>query len=65
MRRSLLLIAALPVLAVDWAALHDILRHEPDVGTEYAALALSLPVLAALWLAARRWSRTQGRSHRS
>jgi len=46
------------LLALDWAALHDILSGEPDVRGEWAALALSGLVFAALLLSrARRPSR--------
>jgi hypothetical protein len=49
MRNRILLVAILLVLlALDWAALHDILRGEPNLWMEWAVVALSAAVVALL-----------------
>jgi 4-amino-4-deoxy-L-arabinose transferase-like glycosyltransferase len=49
MRNRILLVAILLVLlALDWAALHDILRGEPNQWMEWAVVALSAAVVALL-----------------
>ena len=48
MQRSLWAVSTLPVLALLWAALHDIMKGEPDLSLEWAAAALCLPLLAFL-----------------
>lgn len=40
------------LLALDWAALHDILKGEPDTYAEYAMVLLSLATFAAMALIA-------------
>lgn len=52
------MVTATILLALDWAALHDVLRGiEPDLGGEYATLALSLPALVLLGVMAyRQWA---------
>jgi len=61
MRRGLILIVAMGVAALDWAALHDILRGvEADLWLEYGVLVLSLPALALLGLASLRCRTSRG-----
>lgn len=57
MRTILLAAVVLFLLALDWAALHDILRGEPDLRLEYAMLLLSLIVFAAMLFSALRRKR--------
>ncbi len=48
------------LLALDWAALHDILRGEPDLSLEYGCILFSLLIFAGMvfnWL-------TRGSKHR-
>lgn len=55
-RNILLALAILLLLALDWAAFHDIAKGtEPHYGMEYAVLAASLAVFA--FLVARRLGR--------
>jgi hypothetical protein len=59
MRNRILLVAALLILvALDWAALHDILKGEPNVRMEWAVVALSAAVVALL--VARQVARRRG-----
>ncbi len=62
--KNLLLIAVVFVLlALDWAALHDILKGEPDTYLEYAMLMFSLVVLGTMTffgLRNRRGSASRG-----
>ena len=53
MKRWIARLGLVAVLAVDWAALHDIVKgREPSLWMEYTWLLASLPVLVALgWLA--------------
>lgn len=44
----------LALLALDWAALHDILKGEPDARGEYAILLLSLAAFVAMTLLSHR-----------
>lgn len=49
MKTLLCVAATLLLLALDWAALHDILKaNEPNYTLEYAMLAFSLVVFAGL-----------------
>jgi hypothetical protein len=48
MRPFLVVISIVALLALNWAALHDILQGEPDVRLEWVVVALSL-VLVAEW----------------
>lgn len=55
MKTLLLMGATLLLLALDWAALHDILKgNETDYSLEYGMLATSLVLFGALILTARR-----------
>jgi hypothetical protein len=45
------------VLAMDWAALHDILRGEQDVWMEWVFLVASFPLLG--WYFLKIWRRTR------
>ena len=51
--------AALVILALDWAALHDILKGEPDLILEWGILAASIPGL--LWTGRRAVVRIERR----
>jgi hypothetical protein len=42
------LIAILALLALDWAALHDIIKGEPNLTLEYSIIVLSILVILAL-----------------
>lgn len=56
MKRVMLALFVLALLALDWAALHDILKgNEPNYYGEYTTLAASVLILAAL---AWRWRRS-------
>jgi hypothetical protein len=48
MKRWIPLVLTLPVLALMWAALHDVLRGEPDPRQELVALTLCAPLLVLL-----------------
>jgi len=48
MKRLSILVVVLILLALDWAALHDILKGEPDTYGEYAMLVFSLLVFGFL-----------------
>ncbi len=50
MKLLLVFLTALMLAALDWAALHDILKGEPDVSNEYAIVALSVVAFIALFL---------------
>jgi len=55
MKRLALVLTILVLLALDWAALHDILkRNEPDYTAEYTMLAASAVIFAALLFARLR-----------
>lgn len=44
------------MLALDWAAVHDIIKGEPDLSLEYATVAFSIVVFAVMilvWLKQR------------
>ncbi len=51
MRPLAMLLVVTLLLALDWAALHDIVIGEPDVTGEFAAVGLSLLIFACLWYA--------------
>jgi len=54
MNKALALVLVAFVLLLDWAALQDIARGEPDLRLEYLMLAMSVIVVAViLWLAFR------------
>jgi len=46
MRKLFVALFVLGVFALNWAALHDILKGEPDVWMEWSVVALSLMLLA-------------------
>jgi len=49
MKRLAIFLTILALLALDWAALHDILkRNEPNYTVEYTMLAISVVIFAAL-----------------
>jgi len=50
MKTLLSLCAILILLALDWAALHDIVEGEPDTTLEYGMLILSVIICAAFLL---------------
>ncbi len=55
MRTALFIVVALVLLALDWAALHDIVKgNETTYWQEYGMLAFSLIALAAMLVAALR-----------
>jgi hypothetical protein len=54
MRALAILLVVTILVALDWAALHDIAIGEPDVKGEFAAVAFSLLVFGTLWYARRR-----------
>lgn len=57
MRKLLLGGVIVLLLVLDWAALHDIVKGEPDPYLEYAMVAFSVLVFAAMgfaWLKQRR-----------
>ncbi len=49
--RPLAMLLGTLLLALDWAALHDIAIGEPDVKGEFATVSLSLLIFAVLWYA--------------
>lgn len=57
MRKLLVALGAALILALDWAALHDITRGEPDPWAEYGMLAASAVLIAGWVIAARRRQR--------
>jgi ABC-type sulfate transport system permease component len=49
MKRLVIIFAVVALLALDWAALHDILkRNEPGYAAEYSMLTASIVIFAAL-----------------
>ena len=48
MKTAALLVVVIVLLALDWAALHDILKGEPNVVLEYGLLGFSLVVFGSL-----------------
>ncbi len=52
--RPLAMLLATLLLALDWAALHDIVIGEPAVKGEFAAVGFSLLVFGILWYARQR-----------
>ncbi len=59
MRRCLIVVAVALIIALDWAALHDIVKgNEPDLCLEYAMIILSVP---AAWLLAHLGFKRNGR----
>lgn len=59
-KRVVIAMLVLILLALDWAALHDILKGEADVSLEYGMVLVSVLVFAALVL-----SKLRQRSHRT
>ena len=59
MKRLFYAAMALPVFAILWAAMHDILQGEPDPWMEVAAAVICLPALAILVLKAVRPARAE------
>ena len=49
--RPLAILLVTLLLALDWAAFHDIVIGEPDVKGEVATVALSLLIFVVLWYA--------------
>ena len=49
--RPLAMLLVTLLLALGWAALHDIAIGEPDVKGEFATVSLSLLIFAVLWYA--------------
>lgn len=47
MRKTLTVLFVLAVLALNWAALHDIIKGEPDPRLEWAIVGVSLLLLLA------------------
>jgi len=47
---ALMIFSIIVLLALDWAALHDILKGEADVWAEYTTVLLSLVIFGALLL---------------
>lgn len=56
MRKILFVVFILLVLAVDWAALHDIIKGEPDPWMEWTFVLCSAVLFAALCV---RWVRSR------
>ncbi len=55
MRAAMALLALCGLGALDWAALHDILRGEPNLMAEYGMLAASVVAgSGVVWLLSRR-----------
>ncbi len=48
MKTAALLVVVIVLLALDWAALHDILKGESNVVLEYGLLGFSLVVFGSL-----------------
>lgn len=48
MKTAALLVVVIALLALDWAALHDIFKGEPNVVLEYGLLGFSLVVFGSL-----------------
>ena len=48
MKTILMVVAVLLLLATDWAALHDIIKGEPDPYLEYGFLGFSLIVFGLM-----------------
>lgn len=61
MTRALRVTAGLGMAAVAWAALHDILRAEPDDRLEWTALVV-ITLVTVGWLAPRPRRRTRTRT---
>ena len=61
MKKTLPIVGLLAVAALDWAALHDILKqNEPDYFAEYTMLAASAVIFAA---SAVHWFRKRASAH--
>jgi peptidoglycan/LPS O-acetylase OafA/YrhL len=59
-RYLLLILVTLALIALDWAALHDIVQGEPDLTNEYAMLAFSMVIFGGLaWFWLRRARKTK------
>ncbi|MFQ5511073.1 MAG: hypothetical protein ACE5EO_04425 [Candidatus Krumholzibacteriia bacterium] len=48
MRKIFFSVGLLAVLAADWAAIHDIIKGESDVRSEWAALAVSVVIIGLI-----------------
>ena len=46
----LITVAVVILLALDWAALHDILKGEPDLSSEYAVVVSSALIFGAMFV---------------
>jgi hypothetical protein len=57
MKTIILIAIVLLLLALDWAALHDILRGEPNLYAEYGMFVFSVIVFGLLSLVALRRKR--------
>ena len=61
MKKTLLIAGLLAVAALDWAALHDILKHnEPSYFAEYTMLVASAVIFTA---SAAHWFRKRASTH--
>lgn len=61
MKKTLLIAGLLAVAALDWAALHDILKqNEPNYFAEYTMLAASAVIFAAI---AAQWFSKRAATH--
>ena len=55
--------AGLLILALDWVALHDILKgRETDFASEWTMVVLSIPLLILLFWLARDHENTKGKN---
>ena len=54
MRRVAAILILLVLLAFDWAALHDIVKGEPDLTTEFATLAFSAAAFCVVTIILRQ-----------
>lgn len=61
MKRMAIFAVVVGLLLLDWAALHDVLRGEPDVWQEWAILGLSAVAYALLLWKARALRRAPPR----
>lgn len=54
MKKKFIIGVGIILLALDWAALHDILEDEPGVRGEYATIVLSFVIFGLIIFSARR-----------